>query len=126
MSGLGPADDAARAYRDVIGELDAATAALRERERREEAVLRRRLAELAEAAGQAEQRAALARLGVELAWDRIVDELWHEAWMTLRPHPQPAPDADPAALDDLLAAAERSAEEVLEATRRRAFGLGGR
>ena len=131
MSGPGepaatPAVDAARSYRDVIGKLDAAVGAVRDHDRRQEAVLRRRLAELAEASAAAERRAALARLGVELAWDRVVDQLWHETWMTLRPHPRPAPEVDAAALDDLVSAAERAAAEVLDATRRRAFGFGGR
>ena len=131
MSGPGeptatPAVDAARSYRDVIGELDAAATGLRERERLQVQVLKRRLAELAEASATAERRAALARLGVELAWDRVVDQLWHETWMTLRPHPRPAPEVDAAALDDLVSAAERAAAEVLDATRRRAFGFGGR
>lgn len=121
-----PREDAARAYKDVISELDAASAALREREGRQVAALERRLEELVVAAVDAERSAALARLAAELTWDRVVDELWHEAWMTLRGHPQPAADADPDALDALVVAVERAAEAVVETRRRRTFGFGPR
>lgn len=118
--------DAVRAYKDVIAELDAAAAALREREGRQVVALERRLEELVAVAADAERAAAVARLASELAWDRVVDELWHEAWMTLRGHPQPAADADPDALDALVVAVERAAEAVTETRRRRTFGLGPR
>jgi hypothetical protein len=116
--------DHVRAYKDVIGELNGAAEALRERERRQADALKRRLDELADKSADVERRAALARLGVELQWDAVVDRLRHESWMTLRAHPQPAPDADPDDLAALLAEAERAGEAVLEASRRRTFGLG--
>jgi hypothetical protein len=118
--------DHVRAYKDVIGELNGAAEALRERERRQADALKRRLDELAEASADVERRATLARLGVELHWDAVLDRLWHEQWMTLRPHPRPAADADPDDLEGLVAAADRAAEAVLEASRRRTFGLGAR
>ena len=114
--------DAVRAYKDVIGELDAAAEALRERERRQVKGLEKRIGELSAVAAAAEHRAALARAAVELQWDAVVDELWHESWMTLKAHPRPAPDADPGDLDALVRAAERAAEAVA-AARRRTFGL---
>ena len=116
--------DAVRAYKDVIGELDEAAAALHERGRRQAETLRRRLDELATAAADAEKRAALARIGAELQWDAVLDRLWHEQWMTLRPHPQPDLDAAPDDLDALVVAVERAADAVLEASRKRAFGFG--
>lgn len=118
--------DAVRAYKDAIGELDAAATALREQGTRQAEALRRRLDELATAAADAEACAALARLGVELHWDAVLDRLWHEQWMTLRPHPRSAPDADPDGLAELVATADRAAEAVLEASKRRAFGFGAR
>jgi hypothetical protein len=118
--------DAVRGYKDVIGELDKAAAVLRREGGRQAEALRRRLDALAVAAADAESRAALARLGVELHWDAVLDRLWHEQWMTLRPHPRPAPDADPDDLTELAAAADRAAEAVLEASRRRTFGFGSR
>ena len=87
--------------------------------------LERRLEELVEVAADAERTAVLARLRAELAWDRVVDGLWHEGWMTLRAHPRPAEDADPDDLESLVAAAERAADAV-EAARRRAVGFGSR
>ncbi len=122
----GPADDAVdavRAYKDVVAELSAAAEALRERERLQVVALRRRLDELDDVRAATEERAALARLAVELHWDVVLDRLWHEAWMTLRARPEPDLDADPDDLDALVAAVERAADAVLEATRR-TFGLG--
>lgn len=123
-AGREPPHDAVRAYKDVIGELTGATAALRERDLRQAEVLRQRLIELATAAADAEQRAALARFGAELQWESVLDALWEESWMVLRPHPRPDPDADPDDLDTHLAAAVRTADELREAVRRRTFGLG--
>ena len=120
------AGEAARVYKAVVAELSAEAEALRERERREVVVLRRRLAELDRVRTEAEHRAALARLTVELGWDGVVDVLWHEDWMTLRAHPVPDSDADPDALDALVAAAEQAADRVRETARRRTFGLGPR
>jgi hypothetical protein len=114
---------AAREYKNVLGELTAAADALRERDRERVAELRRLLVELDEQMVRAGQRAALSRLAVELQWDAALDALWHESWMTLRPRPQPDPRATPERLDELDAAAERAAEELLAAVRRRAFGL---
>jgi hypothetical protein len=115
---------AAREYKDVIGELTAAADALRERDRSRFAELRRVLVELDEQMVHAERRAALSRLAVELQWDTVLDALWHESWMTLRPHPQPDPRAAPERLDELDVAAERAAEELLAAVRRRGLGFG--
>ena len=56
MSGTDGAQDAVRAYKDVIGELDAASAALRERDRGRAEVLRHRLVELGKAAAEADHR----------------------------------------------------------------------
>ncbi len=127
MSGPDPDEvDAVRAYKDVIGELNTAAEALRERERRQAVALGRRLDELATAAAEAEGRAVLARVGVELHWDAVFDRLWQESWMTLRARPRPAPDADPNDLDRLVTAADRAAEAVHEAARRRTFGFGAR
>ncbi len=119
-----PVRDAVRAYKDVIGELTTATDALRKRDRQRAVALERRLAELAKVTADAEQRAALARFGVELQWESVLDALWEESWMVLRPHPRPDPDADPADLDAHYLATVRAADELHEAVRRRAFGLG--
>ena len=83
----GPGDgtvDAVRAYKDVVAELSAAAEALRERERLQVVALKRRLDELDAVRAATEERAALARLAVELHWDVVLARLWHEAWMTLR------------------------------------------
>ena len=119
-----PERDVVRAYKDVIGELTAATEALRERDRQRAVALERRLVELAKVAADAEQEAALARFGAELQWESVLDALWEESWMLLRPRPRPDPDADPADLDAHYIATVRAADELRAAVRRRTFGLG--
>lgn len=119
-----PERDVVRAYKDVIGELTAATEALRERDRQRAVALERRLAELAKVAADAEREAALARFGAELQWESVLDALWEESWMLLRPRPRPDPDADPADLDAHYLATVRAADELRAAVRRRTFGLG--
>lgn len=116
--------DAIRAYKDVIGELTTATDALRERDRRQAKTLERRLAAQAATTADVEVRAALARHAAELQWETVLDALWQESWMTLRPRPRPDSDADPDDLDALVTDVERTAEEVRQAVRRRAFGFG--
>ena len=123
-AGQGPPRDAVRAYKDVIGELTGATAALRERDRRRAEVLKGRLAELAKVTADAEERAAVARFVAQLHWEVVLEALWQESWMTLRRKPGPDPDADPADLDALNDALVRATDGVLEAVRRRTFGLG--
>jgi hypothetical protein len=117
---------ASREYKDVIAELTAAAEALRERDRVRAAALARQLVEIDASLGRAEERAALSRLGVELQWDTVLEALWDESWMTLRPPPMPDPAADPARLAALDAAAERAAVALLDAVRRRTFGFGRR
>lgn len=119
-----PELDVVRAYKEVIGELTAATEALRERDRQQAVVLERRLADLAKVAADAEGRAALVRFGAELQWESVLDALWEESWMLLRPHPRPDPDADPADLDTHYLDTVRAADELRAAVRRRTFGLG--
>ena len=115
---------AAGEYKDVIGELTTAAEALRERDRVRAAHLTRELREVGVSLERAEERAALSRLGVELQWDVVVEALWDESWMTLRPHPQPDSTADADALDTLDAAADRAATAEQDAVRRRTFGFG--
>jgi len=130
MSGTDGAQDAVRAYKDVIGDLDAASAALRERDRGRADVLRHRLVELGKAAAEADHDAALARFAVAMQWDSVVDALWKEDWLTLRTPPQPdrSPDggADPDDVEALIVAVERAAAAVRDAGRRWTFGPRGR
>jgi hypothetical protein len=123
VSGPGAERDAVRAYKDVIGELTGATAAQRERDRRRAEALKGRLDELARKTAEAEASAAVALFVAELHWEAVLDVLWQESWMTLRPKPVPDPDADPADLDALNTALVRAADDLLEAVRRRAFGF---
>jgi hypothetical protein len=118
-------NDGARRYREVIGELTTAADELRARDRARAAALARQLVDLDDAMVRAEVRAGLSRLAVEIRWELVLDTLWDEQWMTLRPRPRPDPDADPDQLDALDDAADLAANAVLDAVRRRLpFGLG--
>ena len=111
--------DAVRRYKEIVGELTAVAGALRERDKAHAAALARRLVDLDLAMVRAEERAALSRLAVEIRWEMVLDALWDEQWMTLRPHPRPDPDADPERLDALDREADLAANEVLDAARHR-------
>ncbi|WP_300019258.1 hypothetical protein [Pseudonocardia sp.] len=119
--------NAARAYREVMAGLDLAAAELRDADRARAAELATELVGLQDATARAAERAALTRLGVDLAWEDALEALWTESWLQLRPRPDPPPDARPpadlAALDEAVQAA---AAELLAALRRRRFGLPGR
>ena len=111
--------DPARRYKDVIGELTVAADALRERERVRAGALARELVELDDAMVRAEERAAMSRLAAEIRWEMVLDALWNEQWMTLRPHPRPDPDADPEQLGALDRETDLAADAVLDAARLR-------
>jgi hypothetical protein len=126
MSAPDGARDAVRTYKDVIGELDAASTALRKGDNDRADALRHRLVELGEVAADAEHHAALARYAVAMQWDTVVDALWKEDWLTLRTPPQPdrSPDgeATPDDVKALIVAVERAADAVRDAARRWTFG----
>ena len=111
--------DAARRYKEIIDELTAVADRLREHDGEQAVVLRRRLVDLDTAMVRAQERAAMSRLALELRWEAVLDALWPESWMTLRPRPGPAPDADPERLDALDRELDVAADEVLADTRRR-------
>lgn len=114
---------ATRRYKEVVAGLAGAAEALRERDRQRAAGLARELVDLDAAMVRAERRATLSRIGIELHWEAALDVLWEESWLTLRPRPEPDPQADPRDLDALDAAVEERSAAVAQAARRRTFGL---
>ena len=111
--------DAVRRYKEVVGELTAVADRLREHDGEQAVALRRRLVELDVAMVRAEERAALSRLALELRWEAVLEALWQESWMTLKPRPRPASDADPERLDALDHELDLAAAEVRAVVRRR-------
>ena len=118
---------AARAYKDVIAGLSDAADELRGRERVRATELTAELGTLRRQMLAASDRSALTRIGVQLQWEDVLDALWTESWLQLRPRPDPDPDprraADLAALDVAL---EEASAELQAAVKRRRFGLPGR
>lgn len=115
--------DATRRYKEVIGELTAVADTLREQDKAQAAALARRLVELDTAMVRAEERVALSRLAGELRWEAVLEALWQEQWMTLRPRPRPDATADAGRLDALDDEVDRAATAVLDAARRRFWQL---
>ncbi|MCX6467380.1 MAG: hypothetical protein NTW05_27920 [Pseudonocardiales bacterium] len=115
---------AARAYKDVIAGLDAAASALREADRERAARLAQELVGRQDAMQRAVERAAVSRSVLLLHWERVLEALWTESWLTLRPLPDPPPA--PGDLDALDVEVQERAEALLAAVRRRRFGLPGR
>ena len=114
---------AVQRYKDVVADLSAAADDLRERDQLRAADLARQLVDLDAVMTRAGQRAALSLFAAEMAWERALDALWQESWMTLRRRPSPAGSANPARLDDLDLEVERAAAELADAVRRRLWRL---
>jgi hypothetical protein len=112
-----------RRYREIIAGIAEAAEKLRTADQERANWLARDLVELERNMVRAGERAALTQLGVELSWEAALDALWVESWMTLWPRPAPAPGGDPARLDELDAEVEERREELMDAVRRRRFGL---
>ncbi len=110
---------AARDYKDVVAGLDVAADALRAADAERAAELAQELVVRQDAMGRAAERAALTRAVVQLHWETVLDALWTESWLTLRPLPDPPPT--PGDLEKLDAAVEQRAAELLDAVRRRRF-----
>ena len=111
--------DAARRYKEIVGELTAVAEELREKDKAQATALARRLVELDSAMVRAGERAALSRLAVEIRWEMVLDALWDQQWMTLKPHPRPDPGADGERLDEMDREADLAANEVIAAARNR-------
>lgn len=117
---------AAREYKDAVEGLSGAAQELREQDAERATALGYLRATQHDAMTDAATKAALTRLVVAMQWESVLEALWAESWLTLRPPPTPAPGVDPARVDELTAEVARRADELHEATRRRRFGLPGR
>jgi hypothetical protein len=117
---------AAREYKEIIAEISAAVEGVRERDRHRAAALARELVGLREVMQQATERVNLVRTHAEKQWEVALDALWVESWLRLRLRPGPDPRADPAQLDRWQAELEQRRAELIDAVRRRRFGLGRR
>jgi hypothetical protein len=122
VTGSGPS--AARRYKDITGELNAAV----ERMKRADA---RRVHELGEALpglqqelrGAVERGAAVERQAKAL-WEDALDQVWNENWKTPPKLPEHTENPRPGHVDYLRAVAEQRLAVLRESVRRR--GLLGR
>lgn len=80
---------AAQRYRDVIRTLTAGFDGDAARNQERVAALRQRATELRRELDAASEQHVVARLGNVLAWEDVLEILWVESWMTMRPFPKP-------------------------------------
>jgi hypothetical protein len=96
----GPEGTAAKRYKDEIAELTAGFEGDAARSATRVAELRQRVAELGKDLKAASDQRVIARIGNVLAWEDVLEILWVESWMTMRPFPRPdrLAKGDPAVL----------------------------
>lgn len=75
---------------------------------------------------EASEQHTVARLGNVLAWEDVLEILWVEQWMTLRPFPGPDRDADPEVADEAVAEVEARVVALRALVQRRGLHLPGR
>jgi len=113
----------AAAYKEVTAGIAAAAAELRERDATRVAELENALGRLDERMRRVGERTALTRFAVDLHWESVLEAMWSEPWMRVRPFPKPDPDADPAALDTHDRALHDAYVELMSLITRRRFGF---
>lgn len=117
---------AARRFREVTADLTEAVERHRAADRERAAELAARQVERRERMVRAGEREALARLAITLRWEAVLDALWDEQWMPLRPMPGPNPDAAGADLDTCDLVVDARYEALLDLLRKRRLGAGRR
>jgi hypothetical protein len=110
---------APRRYKEVLAEISAAAAELRERDRARAAQIRGRLVDLEDEMLRAGTRARVTAAVAQLHWERALELLWGESWMKFRPRPGPDQWADPARLEEYEAEVDRCGAALRDAVRRR-------
>jgi hypothetical protein len=109
----GPAETAARRYRAVIAKITEGMDAEAEQNKDRVLELRGRVAELGRELARAADRVLLVRIVAELAWEEVLEALWVESWMTMRPFPRPDRMVKPGDAVELGAEIERHRDELL-------------
>lgn len=85
--------------------------------------LRKAVTHLGRRLVEASEQHTVARIGNVLAWEDVLEILWLEQWMTLRPFPKPDRLADPEAADDATAEVEARVAALRALVQRRGLRL---
>ncbi|GAA4675159.1 hypothetical protein GCM10023215_03740 [Pseudonocardia yuanmonensis] len=123
MSTAEEPESPAVAYRRIASGIDSVVGAVRRQDEVRATRLEEALGRFDDRMQRAGERAALTRFSVELHWESVLEALWAEPWMTVRPFPRPDLDADPARLDRYLREVEQTYTELLDLVARRRFGF---
>lgn len=110
--------DAARRYKEVAGLNTEAVEKLREADRALVDQLHAQVLAAENALAQVSERERVARVGVELAWERAMEDLWGETWLKVEPMPEPAKPSAVTELRDADAEVGRTLEALQEALRK--------
>lgn len=117
---------AARRFREITADLTEAVERHRIGDRERAAELAVRQVELREWMLRAGEREALTRVAITLRWEAVLDALWAEQWMPLRPIPGPnsaAAGSDPDSCDQVV---DARYEALLDLLRKRRLGASRR
>ncbi|HEV3358269.1 MAG TPA: hypothetical protein VG247_15850 [Pseudonocardiaceae bacterium] len=110
--------DAARRYKEIAGLNTEAVERMREADRALVDRLAAQVLSAENALAQVSERERVARVGVELAWERAMEDLWGETWLKVEPMPEPARPTAMTAPRDADAEVGRTLEALQEALRK--------
>lgn len=82
--------EAARRYKEVAGLNTEAVERMREADRALADKLDQQVRATEQALAHVSERERVARVGVDIAWERAMEDLWGETWLKVGPMPEPA------------------------------------
>lgn len=113
--------DATRHYKQIANLNTEAVDRMREADRGLVDKLTERLLATENALAQVSERERVARVGVELAWERAMEDLWGETWLKIDSRPGPAKPTAAAVARDANAEVGHALEVLQEALRKQSM-----
>jgi hypothetical protein len=108
-------------YKEIVGWVDEAVGRMREQDREKVAELSERLSNAQRLLDETAARERATRAGVQTHWESVVEELFHERWLTMSPLPQPNHSVPQRDLNHYDAEVGRTYEELVDAMRKRSI-----